>query len=98
MRIVGYDPYASEEYATSLHIDLMDLESLYKESDFVSLHIPLNEQTKNMFDAKTLAKLKPGARLINCARGALIDEKALETAIQSGPIKGAALHVFEHEP
>jgi len=98
MRILGYDPYASEEYAKSFNINLVTLDEVYKEADYVSLHVPLNESTKHLLNARTLAQLKPGVRIINCARGGIIDEQALEAAIQSGHVKGAALDVFEDEP
>src|SRR5581483_4638622 len=73
-------------------------EEIYAQADYISVHVPLNESTKNLFNAKTLAQLKPGVRLINCARGGIIDEKALAEAIKSGHVKGAALDVFEEEP
>jgi D-3-phosphoglycerate dehydrogenase len=98
MKILGYDPYASEDYAKAFNITLESLENIYKEADYLTVHVPLNETTKHMFNAKTLAKLKAGVRIINCARGGIIDEKALEEAIQSGHVRGAALDVFEEEP
>jgi len=98
MRILGYDPYASEDYAKAFNITLEPLETLYKEADYLTVHVPLNETTKHMLNAKTLLQLKPGVRIINCARGGIIDEKALAEAIKSGHVKGAALDVFEEEP
>lgn len=98
MRVVGYDPYASEDYAKAFNITLEPLEAIYKEADYLTVHVPLNDTTKHLLNAKTLQQLKPGVRIINCARGGIIEEKALAAAIQSGHIKGAALDVFEEEP
>jgi D-3-phosphoglycerate dehydrogenase len=98
MRVLGFDPYASEEYAKAFNISLESLENIYKEADYLTVHVPLNETTKHMFNAQTLAKLKPGVRIINCARGGIIEEQALADAIQKGQVKGAALDVFEQEP
>src|SRR5439155_11717072 len=77
MPVLGYDPYASEEYAKNFHIKLSKLEELYAQADYITVHVPVNDSTRHMFNAATLAKLKPGVRLINCARGGIIDEKAL---------------------
>jgi D-3-phosphoglycerate dehydrogenase / 2-oxoglutarate reductase len=98
MRIIGYDPYASEEYAKNFNIALATLDEIYARADYITVHVPLNEGTKHLLNEKTMAKLKPGVRLINCARGGIIDEKALAEALKSGKVKGAALDVFEEEP
>lgn len=98
MSVLGYDPYASEEYAKNFNIQLSSLDEIYAGADYITVHVPLNEGTRHMINAKTLKKMKPGVRLINCARGGIIDEKALADAIGSGQIKGAALDVFEAEP
>ncbi len=98
LRVIGNDPYASEEYAKNFNIALSSLDDLYAQSDFISVHVPLTDTTKHLLNAKTIAKLRPGVRLINCARGGIIDEKALAQAISSGHVKGAALDVFEEEP
>jgi D-3-phosphoglycerate dehydrogenase len=98
MTVLGYDPYASEDYAKAFNIKLESLENIYKQADYLTVHVPLNETTKHMFNAKTLAALKPGVRIINCARGGIIEEQALADAIKSGHVKGAALDVFEQEP
>jgi D-3-phosphoglycerate dehydrogenase / 2-oxoglutarate reductase len=98
VRTIGYDPYASEEYAKSFNLELATLDTIYQESDYITVHVPLNDTTKHMLNAQTLGKMKQGVRLINCARGGIIDEKALEEAIKSGHVKGAALDVFEEEP
>ncbi len=98
MPVLGYDPYASEEYAKNFNIKLCTLEEIYAQADYITVHVPMNDSTKHMFNATTLQKLKPGVRLINCARGGIIDEAALADAIQSGHVKGAAIDVFEEEP
>ena len=98
MNVIGYDPFASEEYAKTFQITLATLEEIYKKADYISVHVPLNDSTRNLFNAQTLAKLKPGVRLINCARGGIINEKDLAEAIKSGHVKGAALDVYEQEP
>ncbi len=98
MQVIGYDPYASEEYVKYLNIKLATLEEIYAQADYISVHVPLNDSTRGLFNSKTLAKLKPGARLINCARGGIIDEKALAEAVQTGRVKGAAIDVFGTEP
>lgn len=98
MSVIGFDPYTSEEYAKNFNIKLTTLEELYAQADYISVHVPLNDSTKHLFNAQTLEKLKPGVRLINCARGGIYDEKALAEALMSGHVKGAALDVFETEP
>lgn len=98
MSVIGYDPYASEEYAKNFNIKLATLEEIYAQADYISVHVPLNDGTRHMFNAKTMAKLKPGVRLINCARGGIIEEAALVEALKNGQVKGAALDVFEEEP
>jgi len=98
MRLVGYDPFASQEYAGSLGVTLMPLEQLYKESDFITLHLPLTPQTKGMIGVKEIASLKKGVRIVNCARGGLIDDEALLKAIEEGKVAGAAIDVYAVEP
>jgi D-3-phosphoglycerate dehydrogenase len=98
MHVLGYDPFASEEYAKNFNITLASLDEIYQQADFISVHVPLNDSTRHLFNAATLAKLKSGVRLINCARGGIIDEKALYDALKNGQVKGAALDVFEEEP
>jgi D-3-phosphoglycerate dehydrogenase/(S)-sulfolactate dehydrogenase len=98
MRVVAYDPFISPEAAARLGVTLTDLEGVWREADAISLHVPLTDQTRNMIDAATLAKLKPGAVLVNCARGGIVDEAALAAALASGRLGGAALDVFEPEP
>jgi D-3-phosphoglycerate dehydrogenase / 2-oxoglutarate reductase len=98
MKLIGMDPMVSEEYAKKLGVTLTDLPTIMKEADFVTLHIPLNPQTKGIIGAKEIAMAKQGMRIINCARGGLIDEKALVQAIHDKKIAGAAIDVFEKEP
>jgi D-3-phosphoglycerate dehydrogenase len=98
MRVLGYDPYISEAAAREVQVELVPLEKLLAESDFISLHTALSPATQNLINAETLAQMKNGARLINAARGELIDEAALAEALKSGKLGGAALDVFVHEP
>jgi len=98
MKLLGYDPFVSEEHARNLQVELVPLERIYKESDFITLHIPLTPQTKGMIGAKELAMMKPAARIINTARGGLIDEEALANALKEKKIAGAAIDVFPQEP
>jgi D-3-phosphoglycerate dehydrogenase len=98
MTILAYDPYISAEQAEKTGVTPVDLEHLLKEADFITLHLPCNKQTYHLIGAEELAMMKTGVRLVNCARGGLIDEEALYEAIISGKVAGAALDVFEHEP
>jgi D-3-phosphoglycerate dehydrogenase / 2-oxoglutarate reductase len=98
MKIIGYDPYVSEDQAEKIGIEMVPFEDLLKEADFITLHLPLASATRHLIGAKELAMLKPGVRIINCARGGLIDEEALYAALQDGRVAGAALDVFEKEP
>src|SRR6202453_2684727 len=98
MRVIAYDPYLSEERASDLGIEKVELNDLLARADFITLHVPLTAETKNILSADALAKTKKGVRIINCARGGLIDEHALKAAIDNGHVAGAALDVFEVEP
>jgi D-3-phosphoglycerate dehydrogenase len=99
MRVVAYDPYLSATRARSLQVELVDeLDDLLASADFISLHTPLTAETRHILDAACLQKTKRGVRIINCARGGLIDEGALAQALQDGHVAGAALDVFEIEP
>ena len=98
MRLVGYDPFLTPDHASRIGVELMSLEDMLAESDFVTLHTPLTDGTRNMISAKELAVIKPGARLINVARGELIDEAALLKALDSDRLAGVALDVFPQEP
>jgi D-3-phosphoglycerate dehydrogenase len=99
MRVTAYDPYLSAQRAQTLRVELKDtVEEAVAEADFITVHMPLTRETKGMLNATRLAALKPGVRLINCARGGLIDEAALVDALRDGRVAGAALDVFETEP
>src|SRR5580700_9988195 len=98
MRVLGYDPYISEAAAREMQVELVPLERLLAESDFVSLHTAVSPATQNLINATTIGQMKKGARLINAARGELIDEGALAEALKSGKLAGAALDVFVEEP
>ncbi|HXC29190.1 MAG TPA: phosphoglycerate dehydrogenase [Stellaceae bacterium] len=98
MRVIGFDPFLSEERAVALGIERVTLDELLARADFVTLHTPMTDATRGMLDAKALAKLKPGARLINCARGGLIVEEDLAVALDQGIVAGAAIDVFVEEP
>lgn len=98
MKVMAFDPYLSEERATKLGVERVDLDTLFAKADFITLHTPLTEQTRNVVDAKAFAKMKKGVRIINCARGGLVDEAALKDALESGQVGGAALDVFIEEP
>jgi D-3-phosphoglycerate dehydrogenase len=98
MRVVAFDPYLSAERALELGVEKVELDELLKRANIITLHTPLTEQTKHILNAKTLAKCKKGVRVINCARGGLIDEVALLDALKSGQAAGAALDVFAEEP
>jgi D-3-phosphoglycerate dehydrogenase / 2-oxoglutarate reductase len=98
MRVIAYDPFLSPERALDLGVEKVDLETLLDRADFISLHTPLTSQTKNILSAENLAKTKVGVRIVNCARGGLVDEKALRALLDSGHAAGAALDVFLTEP
>jgi D-3-phosphoglycerate dehydrogenase len=98
MRVVAYDPFLTPERATALGVEKVELNDLLARADFITLHTPLTDQTRNVIDAKALARAKPGVRIINCARGGLIDEAALRDALASGRVAGAGLDVFAVEP
>ncbi len=98
MKIKGYDPYLSKEVAEDLGIEVVELNDLLKGSDFITVHVPLTDDTNHLISGKQFELMKKGARVLNCARGGIIDEKALIQAIKDGKIAGAALDVFENEP
>jgi D-3-phosphoglycerate dehydrogenase len=98
MKVVAFDPFLSRERAVELGVEKVELEELLRRADFITLHTPLTEKTKNIVDAAALAKTKKGVRIVNCARGGLVDERALAAALKSGQVAGAAFDVFEVEP
>lgn len=98
MKVIGYDPFVNEERAQALGIKLVSLDELIAQSDFITVHMPLNAKTKNLLNKENIAKMKQGVRLINCARGGIINEHDLADAVKSGHVAGAAIDVFEQEP
>lgn len=98
MKVIAYDPYVSPEVAEKKGIELVSLEELYKRSDFITIHTPLTKETYHLIDEKAFSLMKDRVYIINCARGGIIDESALYSAMVSGKVAGAALDVFEKEP
>lgn len=98
MRVIAYDPFLTPERALEMGVEKMTLDDLLLRADFITLHTPLTDQTRNILSRENLAKTKKGVRIINCARGGLIDEAALKEGLESGHIAGAALDVFAVEP
>src|SRR2546428_4011424 len=98
MRVVAHDPFISKEIAAGVGAELMSLDAMCAAADYITLHLPSTADTKRLFNDERLARCKPGVRLINTARGELVDERALRRAIESGNVAGAALDVFEQEP
>jgi D-3-phosphoglycerate dehydrogenase len=98
MTTIGYDPVLSESSARGFGIDPVSLDDLFKNADFITIHTPLTKETNNLLNADTFAKCKKGVRIINCARGGIVDEAALLDALKSGQVAGAALDTFEKEP
>jgi D-3-phosphoglycerate dehydrogenase len=98
MKVIAFDPYLSPERAVDLGVEKVELEELFKRSDFITLHTPLTDKTRNIIDAKALEKMKTGVRIINCARGGLVDEVALRAALDTNKVAGAAFDVFVTEP
>ncbi len=98
MKVVAYDPFLGEDKAKQMQVEKVELEDLLKRADFITLHVPLTDQTRNILSAENLAKTKKGVRIINCARGGLVDEAALAELLKSGHVAGAAFDVFSEEP
>ena len=98
MRVLSYDPFLTPERANILGVKKVELDELLQKSDIISLHVPMTEQTKNILNKDTLKKCRKGVKIINCARGGLIDEEALVKAIENGNVDGAAIDVYEVEP
>jgi D-3-phosphoglycerate dehydrogenase len=98
MKIIASDPYANPKVAADLGVSLVTLDDLYAQSDYITLHVAITKETDGMLNDAAFAKMKPGVRIVNCARGELVDEAALARAIQSGKVAGAAIDVFETEP
>ncbi|NOE20656.1 phosphoglycerate dehydrogenase [Ruegeria atlantica] len=98
MKVIAYDPYLGEEKAAKMGVEKVELDELLSRADFITLHVPLTDQTRNILSRENLAKTKKGVRIINCARGGLVEEEALAEALQSGHVAGAAFDVFSEEP
>src|SRR4051794_1285352 len=98
MKVIAYDPFLSAERAVEIGVQKVELEDVFRRADFITLHTPLTDKTRNIIDAHAISKMKRGVRIINCARGGLIVEDALYEALKSGQIAGAALDVFAEEP
>ena len=98
MKVIAYDPFLGEEKAAKMGVEKVELDALLQRADFITLHVPLTDQTKNILGRENLAKTKKGVRIINCARGGLVDEEALAEMLQSGHVAGAAFDVFSEEP
>lgn len=98
MRIIAADPYVNPQTAQDLGVTLVDVETIFAEADYLSLHVALTPETKEMVNAESIAKMKDGVRIVNCARGELIDQAALRAALASGKVAGAGLDVFSTEP
>ena len=98
MKVIAYDPFLAPERALDMGVEKVELDALLARADFITLHTPLTDQTRNILSRENLAKTKPGVRIINCARGGLIDEAALKEMLEQGHVAGAALDVFVEEP
>ena len=98
MKVVAFDPFLSEERAQKMGVQKVDLDELLARADIITLHAPLTDKTRNILSAEAIARTKPGVRIVNCARGGLVDEAALAAAIRAGHVAGAAFDVFEVEP
>ncbi len=98
MKVVAFDPYLATKKAQQADIELVDLPTLYKRADFITVHTPLTAETKHMISTEAFTQMKKGVRVLNCARGGIVDEAALADALKSGLVAGAALDVFEDEP
>lgn len=98
MRIIATDPYVNSQTAADIGVELVDRDTLYAQSDYITLHVAFTPETQRMLNAAAFSKMKDGVRIVNCARGELIDQSALKQAIESGKVAGAALDVFEKEP
>jgi D-3-phosphoglycerate dehydrogenase len=98
MKVIAFDPFLSEERADKIGVRKVELDELLAKSDFITLHVPLIEKTRNILSREAIAKMKPSVRIINCARGGLVDEAALAEALKEGRVAGAAFDVFAQEP
>ena len=98
MQVIAFDPFLTEERAVELGVKKVELDELFAKADFITIHVPKNDKTSNLINKDSIAKMKDGVRIINCARGGIINEADLKVALESGKVAGAALDVFETEP
>ncbi|HJQ85316.1 MAG TPA: phosphoglycerate dehydrogenase [Candidatus Binatia bacterium] len=98
MKVIAFDPFVTPEVAARLRVELVSLDDLYARSDFITIHTPLTAETRGLIGAATIARMRRGVRIVNCARGGIVDEEALAAAIRDGRVAGAALDVLEKEP
>lgn len=98
MTTIGYDPYITEERARQVGVELVDFDTLLRQSDYITIHTPLTKETEKMLNAEAIAKMKDGVRIVNCARGGCMDPEAIAEGVKSGKIAGAAIDVYPHEP
>jgi len=98
MKVIGNDPFVSAEHAGRLGIEIVELDEVFERSDFITIHVPLNKDTRHLIGAATLPRMKAGVRIINCSRGGVVDEAALAEAVKEGRVAGVGLDVFEQEP
>ena len=98
MKVIGYDPLLSNDVALKLGVELVPLDEVYRRADFLTVHVPLNSETRGLIGEHEIHRCKPGVRIINCARGGIVDEDALLEGLEGGHVAGAALDVFTHEP
>ena len=98
MQVIAFDPFLTEERAADLGVKKVELDELFEKSDFITIHVPKNDKTANLINKDTIAQMKDGVRIINCARGGIVNEADLKVALDSGKVAGAALDVFEVEP
>src|SRR5690606_22857695 len=98
MHVIAYDPFLSKERAEEMGVKKVELDELFAQADFITMHVPLTDKTRNIIDAAAIAKMKDGVRIVNCARGGLVVEADLAEALKSGKVAGAGFDVFEVEP
>src|SRR5262245_5402855 len=98
MKVIAFDPFVTAETAARLRVELVSLDEIYQRADFITIHTPLTPETRGLIGRETLARMKKGVRIVNCARGGIIDESALADAIRAGRVAGAALDVLAEEP
>ncbi|MDR3071476.1 MAG: hypothetical protein LBU29_02660 [Endomicrobium sp.] len=98
MKIIAYDPFAGQDIAKESGVELKSLDDIFAQSDYISIHSPLNDSTRGMINAAAIKKMKDGVRIVNCARGPVINEQDLSEAVKSGKVAGAAIDVFAKEP